>query len=115
MGNLYPNVRGGIPRAIGLVPFIILCFFFLPKYNTLVLIMGLFLHFFDDVLGRTPSPIGIEWGQISRGVGMLFVMIAGFYFDLEYLQYSLHYWYSQLTFLICSRDQPVWLQLLCLL
>ena len=79
LGNLYPNVRGGIPRAIGLVPFIILCFFFLPKYNTLVLIMGLFA-FFDDVLGRTPSPIGIEWGQISRGVGMLFVMIAGFYF-----------------------------------
>ena len=68
LGNLYPNVRGGIPRAIGLVPFIILCFFFLPKYNTLVLIMGLFA-FFDDVLGRTPSPIGIEWGQISRGVG----------------------------------------------
>lgn len=79
LGNLYPNVRGGIPRAIGLVPFIILCFFFLPKYNTLVLIMGLFA-FFDDVLGRTPSPIGIEWGQISRGVGMLFVMIVGFYF-----------------------------------
>ena len=24
LGNLYPNVRGGIPRAIGLVPFIIL-------------------------------------------------------------------------------------------
>lgn len=44
LGNLYPNVRGGIPRAIGLVPFIILCFFFLPEYNTLVLIMGL-LHF----------------------------------------------------------------------
>ena len=40
LGNLYPNVRGGIPRAIGLVPFIILCFFFLPEYNTLVLIMG---------------------------------------------------------------------------
>ncbi len=78
LGNLYPNVRGGIPRAIGLVPFIILCFFFLPEYNTLVLIMGLFA-FLDDVLGRTPSPIGIEWGQLFRGIGMLFVMIAGFY------------------------------------
>lgn len=70
LGNLYPNVRGGIPRAIGLVPFIILCFFFLPEYNTLVLIMGLFA-FLDDVLGRTPSPIGIEWGQLFRGIGML--------------------------------------------
>ena len=88
LGNLYPNVRGGIPRAIGLVPFIILCFFFLPEYNTLVLIMGLFA-FLDDVLGRTPSPIGIEC--------------------------SLHCWYSLLTFLICSRDQPVWLQSSCLL
>ncbi|WP_299525570.1 cell wall biosynthesis protein [uncultured Methanobrevibacter sp.] len=78
LGNLYPNVRGGIPRAIGLVPWIILCFFFLPGYNTLVLIMGLFA-LVDDILGRTPSPIGIEWGQLSRGIGMLCVMIAGFY------------------------------------
>ena len=70
LGNLYPNVRGGIPRAIGLVPFIILCFFFLPEYNTLVLIMGLFA-FLDDVLGRTPSPIGIEWGQLFRCIGLL--------------------------------------------
>ncbi len=40
--------------------------------------MGLFA-FLDDVLGRTPSPIDIEWGQLFRGIGMLFVMIAGFY------------------------------------
>ena len=26
LGNLYPNVRGGIPRAIGVIPFIILSF-----------------------------------------------------------------------------------------
>ena len=38
LGNLYPNVRGGIPRAVGLVPFIILSFYLLPGYNTLVLI-----------------------------------------------------------------------------
>ena len=81
LGNLYPNVRGGIPRSIGLIPFIIMCFFFLPGYNTLVLIMGIFA-FIDDVVGRTPSPIGIEWGQLSRGIGMLLVMIVGFYLGL---------------------------------
>jgi UDP-GlcNAc:undecaprenyl-phosphate/decaprenyl-phosphate GlcNAc-1-phosphate transferase len=81
LGNLYPNVRGGIPRAIGLVPFIILCFFFLPGYNTLILIIGIFA-LFDDILGRTQSPIGIEWGQLSRGIGMLLVMIVGLYLGL---------------------------------
>ncbi len=81
LGNLYPNVRGGIPRAVGLIPCIILCFFFLPGYNTLVLIMGIFA-FIDDVLGRSLSPIGIEWGQLSRGLGMLLVMVAGFYLGL---------------------------------
>ena len=81
LGNLYPNVRGGIPRSIGIIPFIILCFFFLPGYNTLVLIIGIFA-FIDDILGRTLSPIGIEWGQISRGIGMLLVMIAGYYLGL---------------------------------
>lgn len=81
LGNLYPNVRGGIPRSVGLIPFIILCFFFLPGYNTLVLIMGIFA-FIDDVLGRTLSPIGIEWGQLSRGIGMILVMLVGFYLGL---------------------------------
>ena len=77
LGNLYPNVRGGIPRAIGLVPFIILSFFLLPKYNNLVLIMGIFA-FIDDILGRKKCiPLGIEWGQLSRGFGILFVMIVG--------------------------------------
>ena len=43
LGNLYPNVRGGIPRAVGLIPFIILSFFFLPGFNSLILIIGV-LH-----------------------------------------------------------------------
>ena len=30
MGNIFPNVRGGIPRAVGIVPFVILAFYFLP-------------------------------------------------------------------------------------
>ena len=77
LGNLYPNVRGGIPRAIGLVPFIILSFYLLPKFNNLVLIMGIFA-FIDDVMGRKKCiPLGIEWGQLSRGIGIMIVMIVG--------------------------------------
>ena len=76
LGNLYPNVRGGIPRGVGLIPFIILSFFFLPGYNSLILIIGVFA-FIDDVLGRKKSPFGIEWGQLSRGIGIIMVMIAG--------------------------------------
>lgn len=78
LGNLFPNVRGGIPRAIGLVPFIILSFYMLPGLNNLVLIIGIFA-FIDDVLGRKRSPFGIEWGQLSRGIGIILVMIVGFY------------------------------------
>ena len=77
LGNLFPNVRGGIPRGMGLIPFIILALFFLPGYNALILIIGIFA-FIDDVLGRKPSPWGIEWGQISRGVGIILVIVAGF-------------------------------------
>lgn len=77
LGNLYPNVRGGIPRAIGLIPFIILSFYMLPKFNDLVMIMGIFA-FIDDVMGRKRCvPLGIEWGQLSRGFGILLVMIVG--------------------------------------
>lgn len=82
LGNLYPNVRGGIPRSVGLIPFIVLCFYFLPGFNTLVLIIGIFA-FFDDIVGRRKIPtLSIEWGQLSRGIGILAVMIAGYYFGL---------------------------------
>ncbi|WP_298499433.1 cell wall biosynthesis protein [uncultured Methanobrevibacter sp.] len=77
LGNLYPNVRGGIPRGVGLVPFVILSLYFLPGYNSLILIIGIFA-FIDDVMGRRKSPFGIEWGQLSRGIGIILVMIAGF-------------------------------------
>lgn len=76
LGNLYPNVRGGIPRAIGVIPFIVLSFYMLPGYNNLVLFMGIFA-LIDDILGRKISPFGIEWGQLSRGIGILIVMIVG--------------------------------------
>lgn len=81
MGNLFPNVRGGIPRAVGIIPFIILSLYFLPGYNSLILIIGVFA-LIDDILGRKKSPFGIEWGQLSRGIGMLLVMIAGFMLGL---------------------------------
>ncbi|WP_458457079.1 cell wall biosynthesis protein [Methanobrevibacter sp.] len=77
MGNLYPNVRGGIPRGIGVIPFIILSFYMLPGHNTLVLIIGIFA-FIDDLLGRRRCvPLDIEWGQLSRGIGIVLVMIVG--------------------------------------
>lgn len=77
LGNLYPNVRGGIPRGIGLVPFIILSFYMLPKFNNLVLIIGIFA-FIDDLMGRKKCvPLDIEWGQLSRGIGIILVMIVG--------------------------------------
>ena len=77
LGNLFPNVRGGIPRGIGLVPFVILALYFLPGYNSLILIIGI-CAFIDDIMGRKKSPLGIEWGQLSRGIGIILVIIAGF-------------------------------------
>lgn len=77
LGNLYPNVRGGIPRAVGVVPFIILSFYMLPRFNNLVLIIGVFA-LIDDILGRKKSPFGIEWGQLSRGIGIIMVIVVGF-------------------------------------
>lgn len=77
LGNLFPNVRGGIPRAVGIVPWLILSFYFLPGYNDLILIIGLFA-LVDDVFGRRKlSFMDMEIGQFSRGLGMIFVMIAG--------------------------------------
>ena len=78
LGNLYPNVRGGTPRAIGVVPFLILSFYMLPGLNNLILIIGVFA-LIDDIMGRKKSPLGIEWGQLSRGIGIILVMIVGFY------------------------------------
>ncbi len=78
LGNLYPNVRGGTPRGIGVIPFIILALYFLPGYNSLILIIGI-CAFIDDVMGRKKSPLGIEWGQLSRGIGIILVMFAGLF------------------------------------
>ena len=78
LGNLYPNVRGGIPRGVGFVPFAILALYFLPKFNNLVLIIGIFA-FIDDIFGRRKfRSLNIEIGQLSRGIGMILVMVVGF-------------------------------------
>lgn len=78
LGNLYPNVRGGIPRAIGVIPFIVLSFYMLPGCNNLILFIGAFA-LIDDILGRKKSTrLGIEWGQLSRGIGIILVMLVGF-------------------------------------
>lgn len=78
LGNLYTNVRGGTPRALGIVPFILLSLYFPTGFNNLILIIGIFA-LFDDLIGRRKiGNLPIEWGQFSRGIGMLAVMIAGF-------------------------------------
>ena len=82
LGNLFPNVRGGIPRAVGLIPFIILSFYLLPGYNDLVLIIGI-CAFIDDVFGRRKfNFLDIEIGQLVRGIGMISVIIMGLYYGL---------------------------------
>lgn len=78
MGNLYQNIRGGTPRAIGLIPFILLSLFLTPGFNDLVLIIGIFA-FIDDIVGRRRiGHLPIEWGQLSRGIGMLCVIGVGY-------------------------------------
>ena len=78
LNNLFPNVRGGIPRGVGIIPFIVLSFYMPSNVNNLILIIGI-TAFIDDLLGRKMSPFGIEWGQISRGIGIILVMIVGIY------------------------------------
>ncbi|WP_295722656.1 cell wall biosynthesis protein [uncultured Methanobrevibacter sp.] len=76
--NLYPNVRGGTPRGVGLVLFFVLSFYVPDKYSDLILIIGLFA-FMDDILGRSRiSHYNMQWGQLFRGIGMILVMVAGF-------------------------------------
>ena len=82
-GNLHTNIRGGIPRAVGFAPFLVLLLFFPPPGNCLIAIMGVFA-FIDDLLGRKKlEALPFELGQLSRGIGILLVMIVGyFYFGL---------------------------------
>lgn len=79
-GNLHTNIRGGIPRAVGLAPFLVLLLFFPPPGTYLIAIIGVFA-FFDDVIGRKKvETLPFELGQLSRGIGMLLVMGVGYFF-----------------------------------
>ncbi|WP_297983141.1 cell wall biosynthesis protein [uncultured Methanobrevibacter sp.] len=78
MGNLYETVRGGTPRAIGIVPFILISLFLPAGFNDLVLVMGL-CALIDDIVGRRKiANLPIEIGQLVRGIGMLCVIGLGY-------------------------------------
>lgn len=79
-GNLYTLIRGGTPRAVGLAPFIVLLLFFPPPESYLIGIIGIFA-FLDDIIGRKKlNGLPFEVGQLSRGIGMLLVMLVGYFF-----------------------------------
>lgn len=79
-GRLYTNIREGTPRAVGLAPFLVLLLFFPPPGNYLIAIIGVF-SFLDDLIGRKKVKfLPFELGQLSRGIGMLLVMIVGYFF-----------------------------------
>ncbi|MFA0834129.1 MAG: cell wall biosynthesis protein [Methanobacterium formicicum] len=77
-GNLYTPIRGGTPRAVGIAPFIVLLLFFPPPGNYLIALIGIFA-FLDDIIGRKKiKGMPFEFGQLSRGIGMLLVMVIGY-------------------------------------
>jgi len=78
-GNLYTNVRGGTPRAVGMAPFLILILFYHAPGNYLIALIGIFA-LIDDLAGRRRiKGLKLEFGQLSRGIGMLMVMIVGYF------------------------------------
>lgn len=80
-GNLYTTIRGGTPRAVGLAPFIVLILFLQQPYQYLIGIIGIFA-LIDDLVGRKRvKGLPVEIGQLSRGIGMLLVMLLGFYYN----------------------------------
>lgn len=79
-GNLYTNIRGGTPRAVGIAPFLVLLIFFPAPGKYLILIIGLFA-LLDDIVGRKKiRGSKLEFGQLSRGIGMLLVMVVGYFY-----------------------------------
>ncbi|MCQ2976690.1 MAG: cell wall biosynthesis protein [archaeon] len=78
MGNLFQDVRGGTPRAIGIVPFLLISLFLPSGFNDLVLVIGI-CALIDDIVGRRKiGNIPIEIGQLARGIGMLCVIGFGY-------------------------------------
>ena len=79
-GNLYTAIRGGTPRAVGIAPFLVLILFFPAPGNYLIALIGIFA-LIDDLMGRKRiKGFKIELGQLSRGIGMLIVMVVGYFY-----------------------------------
>ena len=77
-GNLFADVRGGIPRGIGIAVLISLYLFLETPCNYIILVMGV-LALFDDILGRKRiKPIPVDLGQLCRGLGMILVIIFAY-------------------------------------
>lgn len=94
-GNLYTSIRGGTPRAVGIAPFIVLLLFFPPPGNYLIGVIGIFA-FLDDIIGRKKiKRLPFEFGQLSRGIGMLLVMVVGYFY------------YGPVSILIALMIQPM--------
>ncbi|WP_337971874.1 cell wall biosynthesis protein [Methanobacterium petrolearium] len=63
-----------------MAPFIVLLLFFPPPGNYLIGIIGIFA-FMDDLIGRKKiKNLPLEIGQLSRGIGMLLVMVVGYFY-----------------------------------
>lgn len=77
-GNLFEEIRGGIPRGVGIAPFIVMILFFPAPYNYLIAIIGI-TAFIDDIIGRRKLGSYMEVGQFFRGIGILIVMLYGYY------------------------------------
>ncbi|WP_455645001.1 cell wall biosynthesis protein [Methanosphaera sp.] len=76
-GNLFEDIRGGIPRGVGIAPFLVMVLFFPAPYNYLIAIIGI-TAFIDDIVGRKRLGSYMEVGQFFRGIGILVVMIYGY-------------------------------------
>ena len=76
-GNLFEDIRGGIPRGVGIAPFIVMVLLFPAPFNYLIAIIGI-TAFIDDIIGRKRLGSYMEVGQFFRGIGILIVMIVGY-------------------------------------
>lgn len=76
-GNLYEDIRGGIPRGVGIAPFIVMVLLFPEPFNYLIAIIGI-TAFIDDIIGRKKLGSYMEVGQFFRGIGIIVVMILGY-------------------------------------
>lgn len=76
-GNLYEDIRGGIPRGVGIAPFLVMVLLFPEPFNYLIAIIGI-AGFIDDIIGRKKLGSYMEIGQFFRGIGIIVVMILGY-------------------------------------